>query len=149
MEIASFNKLFGAVRAMLAGLLIGAQPFTPPGRPVFDPGLAGVYAPLQVPAPGGERTWSAETLVFSPDGSGGYRVTTTERYQEHPRRFAGRLYAVSRLVLLDLVPEQDLGWEGMGPGSHLLVELKRDGGELTLTGLRRSGGVHRFYRQEG
>lgn len=149
MEIASFNKLFGTVRALLAGLLVGATPFEAPGRQFFDPGLVGVYAPLQVLAPEGAQARPTDTLAFTADGAGGYRVTTTERYRDAPRRFSGRLYAVSKLVILDLVPDEDLGWEGMERGSHLMVLLRREDGELTLTGLRSRGEVHRFYRQGG
>lgn len=147
MELASFNKLFGSVRAVIAGLLVAGQPYTPPGVPAEDAGLAGVWAPLMVPAPGGGKTEAIEAFAFVPDGDG-WRVAVRQRYEDAPLRFTARLRRLSALRLLELVPEQDLGWEGKGRGSHLLIGYSRTNGELTLTELGRSGVTHRLYRQE-
>ncbi|TPW20976.1 MAG: hypothetical protein FD126_1147 [Elusimicrobia bacterium] len=147
MEIATFAKLFsGSVRGLFGALLIAAQPYTPPGRAVFDPGLAGLYGPMRVATDSGKPFGPWDEVSFAPDGKGGYRVRVSERDRAY--LFRGRLYEDWGARILELVPEQDLGWEGKTKGKPLLIGYSNSHGELALTELARGRSVHRFYRQK-
>lgn len=145
MEMATFAKLFsGSVRALVAGLFAAASPFVPPGRAVAEPELAGVYGPLRAAPPSGETAAPAETLSFRAAGEGWYRVRASDGDRTY--RFRGRVYEEWGARVLDLIPEEDLGWEDKTAGSHLLVGFSLKDGELVLKELGRGRHAHRFYR---
>ncbi len=151
MEIATFSKLFsGSVSHLIGCLFIAAAPFVPPGRAVAVPELAGVYGPPRpvAAAARGEADLVGprpqESLSFRADGEGWYRVRLAE--SGRTCRFRARVYEEYGARILDLIPEEDLGWDAKTAGSHLLVGFSLRDGELALTELGRSRRVYRFYR---
>jgi len=147
MELATFAKLFsGSVYRLMGALIIGAQPYSPPGKTFFDPGLSGVYGPLRVAPTSGEPAGSTDMLSFSPDGAGGYRVMAIDGDRTYA--FQGRLYEDWGARVLELAPKQDLSWDRKTKGTPLLIGYYHSHGEVALTELARERRVFRFYRQK-
>ncbi|TBR24649.1 hypothetical protein EPO15_03615 [bacterium] len=151
MELATFTKLFsGSAYAVVCTLFIAAAPFVPPGRAVAVAELPGVYGPLrpvsssvvnEADLTGPGRT---DTLSFRTDGSAWYRVRLSDGDRTY--RFRGRVYEEWGSRVLDLIPEEDLGWDGKTAGSHLLIGFSFEGGELRLREIGGARRVFQFYR---
>lgn len=151
MEIATFTKLFsGSVSSLIGCLFIAAAPFVPPGRAVAVPELAGTYGPLRPVAASarGEADLIGpgpqESLSFRADGEGWYRVRLAEGGRTY--RFRARVYEEYGARVLDLIPEQDTGWDGKTAGAHLLMGFSLENGALELREIGRDGRSFRFYR---
>lgn len=151
MELATFTKLFsGTVYHLIGSLFIAAQPFVPPGRAVAVPELAGVYGPLRPVAASarGEADLvgpgPAESLSFRENGEGWFRVRLATKDRTY--RFRGRVYEEYGARILDMIPEEDLGWDAKTAGAHLLAGFSLRDGELLLTEIGGSRRVYRFYR---
>ena len=151
MEIATFAKLFsGSISAVIGGLFVAALPFVPPGRAVAVPELPGVYGPLRPVAPSsrGEAdlvgSRPAETLSFRSDAPGWYRVRACDG--DRTFRFRARVYEEWGSRVIDLIPEQDLGWDGKTEGQHLLAGFSLEDGRLELREIGGDKRVFRFYR---
>lgn len=151
MEMATFTKLFsGSAYAVVCALFVAAAPFVPPGRAVAVPDLSGVYGPLRPVSSavvneadliGPGRT---DTLMIRTDGPGWYRVRLSDGDRTY--RFRGRVYEEWGSRVLDLIPEEDLGWEEKTAGSHLLIGFSLEGGELQLREIGGTRRVFQFYR---
>lgn len=145
MEIATFAKLFsGTVYGLIGSLVVAAQPFEPPGRAAAVPELAGVYGPMRMPS-SSEGDRPRERLTFTPHGEGGWRVLAQS--DGRTQAFRGRVYEEWGMLTLDLVPEEDLGWDRKTKGAHLLIGLSLADGELALRSLRPGDREYRFYRR--
>lgn len=153
MEMATFAKLFsGSVSHLIGCLFIAAAPFVPPGRAAAVPDLPGVYGPLR-PVAASDRGEAdlvgpgpQESLSFRADGEGWYRVRLAESGRTY--RFRARVYEEYGARVLDLMPEQDTGWDGKTAGSHLLMGFSLADGELQLREIGRDRRLFRFYRQK-
>lgn len=149
--MATFSKLFsGSVGHLIGCLFIAAQPFVPPGRAVAVPELAGVYGPLR-PVAASDRGEAdlvgpgpQESLSFRADGHGWYRVRMAEGDRTY--RFRGRVYEEYGARILDLIPEEDLGWDAKTAGAHLLMGFSLTDGELQLRQIGRDRRLFRYYR---
>lgn len=153
MELATFSKLFsGTVSHLIGALFIAAAPFVPPGRAVAVPDLPGVYGPMQ-PVFGSTRPESdlvgpapESSLTFRADGAGWYRVRLAEGSGRF--RFRARVYEEYGARILDLIPDQDLGWDGKKAGAHLLVGFSLTNGELHLREIGGEGRSFVYYRRK-